>query len=165
MRSEMPPTGCPDCGTDHVKHAMHRLKAEHKANSDFAHAVGLAIKAFVPTHSRDLTDGLAPALAAFLNSHVEMEMMELKSVPYSPYQMTPEDLIQASNSLQKLEEQKARNQEALDKVPEELKDVMGFAASIMTSMLDQQIESAKEYVNMVQRNMESAANADADVVS
>lgn len=150
-----PGTGCDECGTDHNKHHLHKLMVARQTNNVLAGAVGLALNAFVPVHSRGLTDALAPALAAWLNLHVDEAIREHNATPpYKPWRPSPDDLIRASNSVAKLEEQKAKYEESLAKVPEELRDAMGFAASIMGNMLDQQIESAKEAVSAIQKELE-----------
>lgn len=154
-------TGCAQCGDDWAKHNVHMLEEKRQVNINLANCVAqFAESVFI-----DLDDAktLDLSIQQFLNYSIDQELAQLRANPEpGPHfcDFAPEDLIRASNVLAKLERERDRYLSSIDEAPDEIKPMLRAASSIIFSMLDNQIDQAKEHVSMIQAVLEQAAAAD-----
>jgi hypothetical protein len=148
--------GCPDCGSDWEKHNLHMLEEKRQVNVRLGNAVRTLLNVYPGISGNGLAkDEIADALISFLNFAIDQEIKQLHAPRQpAPPMYTPEDLIRASASLQKLEEQKRQLEEQLGHAPDEVREAMGFAGVMFMQIVDGQIESAQALVSHIQEELE-----------
>lgn len=155
-------TGCAQCGDDWAKHNVHMLKEKRQVNINLANCVAQFAESVFTIHLDDAKT-LDLSIQQFLNYSIDQELAQLRANPEpGPHfcNFALEDLIRASDMLAKLEHERDRYLSSIDEAPDEIRSMLRAAGSIIFSMLDNQIDQAKEHVSMIQAALDQAAAAD-----